>query len=270
VPRLPLSLVVPLFNEQERLAESAAALVSFVAGFGSGSELLFVDDGSADRTAELAERLTAGAPIPVHVIRGPHRGKGAAVQAGLERASAPVAAFCDVDLATPLDELERIVTVAEKGPAIAIGSRDVVSTQLVERENELREFLGKTYNRLLRLTLTPGIADTQCGAKAATAAVWQQILPYCRELGFAWDAEVVAVARRRGIAVWEVGVRWAHDGRTRVRTIRDGAAMVRSVPRIRRRLADVPSMVDGPVRSVIDLSDLQRALAVEGPVRIIG
>jgi dolichyl-phosphate beta-glucosyltransferase len=259
--RSALSLIVPLFNEEQRLAESAAALLTFVTDAGPRSELLLVDDGSSDRTLAVAQGLADLHPGRVRVIGRAHEGKGAAVQAGLEAATAPLIAFCDVDLATPLDELARIVASAVAAPILAIGSRDVVSTRLVVRESELREAMGKAFNALLRVTLTPGIFDTQCGAKAASAAVWREILPYCHETGFAWDAEVVAVSRRRGIAVWEVGIEWHHDNRSRVRPVRDGVAMVRSVPRILRRARRVPSMVQGPSARPIDLREPVRAPA---------
>lgn len=249
----PLSLVVPLFNEEDRLGESVFALAQFVGGYGPGSELILVDDGSSDMTVPLAQSLAPQLGLRTIVLELPHRGKGAALRAGIARAGAAMVAFCDVDLATPLDELGRIVGAAASAPVLAIGSRDVVSTRLVRREGEVREFLGKSFNRLVRLTLTPGIYDTQCGAKAAHQAVWREILPYCREDGFAWDVEAIAIGRRRGVAVWEVGIEWRHDVRTRVRPVRDGAGMVRSVPRILRRVHQIPSLVFGPEARPIEL-----------------
>lgn len=254
----PVALVVPVFNEEERLREHGERLLGFVATFGQGSELIIVDDGSTDGTCEVAEGLVRKHPSGrVSLVRRPHEGKGAAVRAGLEDATAGVAGFCDVDLATPLDQLQRLFAAAFAAPALVIGSRGVVSSVLVRREGHVRELLGKTYNRLLRITLTPGICDTQCGAKAATTAVWREILPHCRERGFAWDVEAVAVARRLDIAVWELGILWAHDPRTRVRPLVDGMAMVWAVPRIWKRTHAVSSLLarehqDGLVARRVD------------------
>jgi dolichyl-phosphate beta-glucosyltransferase len=228
-----LSLVVPVFDEEQRLAEFGSALAEFVAHFGAGSELIVADDGSSDRTIDVAIALAQLlAPGSLRVLAMPHRGKGAAVQAGLMAATGTVSAFCDVDLATPLDDIERLVRLVTTGPVVAAASRDVVTTTLVRPEGPRREFLGKLYNRLIQLTLLPGIRDTQCGAKAAMTSVWHAILPHTHEPGFAWDVEALTVARRLGFAVWEVGVAWSHDQRSKVRPVRDGAAMVRAVPRI--------------------------------------
>ncbi|MDQ6796640.1 MAG: hypothetical protein M3011_01220, partial [Actinomycetota bacterium] len=112
---------------------------------------------------------------------------------------------------------------------------------LVVAESPGREVLGKCFNRLVQLTLIPGVYDTQCGAKVASTAVWRRLLPHCHEDGFAWDVEAVAVARRLGLPVHEIGVRWSHDRRSSVRPWRDGMAMVRAVPRIRRGVRAVPS-----------------------------
>ncbi|MGI8758353.1 MAG: glycosyltransferase, partial [Acidimicrobiales bacterium] len=217
--------MVPVFNEAQRIRHTGPKLADFVASYGTTSELIVVDDGSSDGTCEEVVRLTGthAAGGQVRLARRAHHGKGAAVQAGLNAAKGTLAGFCDVDLATPLDELERLFAAAGSAPALVIGSRAVGSATLVQRQSFRRETLGRAYNRLLRATLTPGVHDTQCGAKAAGVAVWREILPYCREQGFAWDVEVVAVARRRGIAVEEMGVRWSHDAETRVHPLRDGA-----------------------------------------------
>jgi glycosyltransferase involved in cell wall biosynthesis len=241
--RQALSLVVPVYNEEVRLHESGPALIDFVGRFGPGSELIIADDGSTDRTRDVAAALVAVAgPAVVRVLALPHRGKGAAVQAGLLAATGAVAAFCDVDLATPLDDLDRLVRIVSAAPVVAAASRDVVTTTMVRPESSEREFLGKLYNRLIQLTLLPGIRDTQCGAKAAMTPVWRMILAHTREAGFAWDVEALAVARRLGFAVWEVGVAWSHDDRSRVRPLRDGALMVRAVPRIWRSAGQVEAL----------------------------
>jgi SAM-dependent methyltransferase len=232
---LPLGLVVPVFDEAVRLTDYAKVLFDFVAQLPPGSELVFVDDGSADGTPDRLDELIAALPdAPARVLRRPHAGKGAAVTACLRVVDAPLIGFCDLDLSTPLDDLGRIAQAAVRSGALAIGSRDLATSTLVHPERPVREALGRAYNRLLQATVTPGVVDTQCGAKVASRAVWDRLLPHCREVGFAWDAELIAVAQALGIAVVEVPISWCHDERSKVNLGRDGLAMVAATPRIRR------------------------------------
>jgi dolichyl-phosphate beta-glucosyltransferase len=232
-----LTLVVPVYNESLRFELFASQLGDFIARCPGGSELIFVDDGSSDDTPELIERFIVDrCEVPIRLLRRNHRGKGAAVAVGLTSASSEMACFCDFDLATPLDELVRIVAAAEGMPILSIGSRGAVSAQITRHQHRSREFLGRAYNRLVQLSLVPGIADTQCGAKAASTDIWARIIPVCREEGFAWDVEVIAVARMMGVRVQEIGIEWRHQEGTRVNLLGDGARMVCAVPRIRRNL----------------------------------
>jgi dolichyl-phosphate beta-glucosyltransferase len=237
-------LVVPLYNEESRFEEFGQQLVDFLNAQGTGSELVFVDDGSDDATTDLVEALIAKNPGPrIALLRRPHAGKGAAVAAGLAVATAPWAAFCDLDLSTPLDQLERVVHAAQRADVLAVGSRDLAGSTLVRPEGPVREALGRAYNRLLQATITPGVVDTQCGAKAASRRVWQLILPECRETGYAWDAETIAIARARAIPVHEVPIQWRHDDRSKVNVGRDGVAMVLATPRIWRNMRRVKASV---------------------------
>jgi dolichyl-phosphate beta-glucosyltransferase len=257
-------LVVPLYNEQSRFHEFGQQLVDFMATQATGSELIFVDDGSDDATATLVEELIAKNPAPrVHLIRRAHAGKGAAVADGLAAATAPLAAFCDLDLSTPLDQLERVVHTARRADVLAVGSRDLAASTLVRPEGPVREALGRVYNRLLQATITPGVVDTQCGAKAASGRVWHAILPECRETGYAWDAEAIAVARACNIPVPEVPIEWRHDERSKVHVARDGLAMVLAIPRIwrnvRRIKASAPRHEAGEVFDEANADVLSRS-----------
>jgi dolichyl-phosphate beta-glucosyltransferase len=230
----PVSVVVPVFNETTRVGPALEQLVAFAAARGPGSELVFVDDGSTDGTAAVIETCDAGA-VHVRVLRRAHEGKGAAVQAGILAATCPIVAFCDVDLATPVDELGRIVDVAAQG-VLAIGSRGLPTSLLGTREHPLREGLGKSFNRAAQLLVTPGIVDTQCGAKAAPRSLWAEVLADVVEPGFAWDVEVIARALAGGYRVVEVPIMWNHQPGSAIRVARDGAQMLAALPRIRRRV----------------------------------
>lgn len=229
----PLGLVVPVYDEAARVGEFCGPLLDFAASLPRGSELVIVDDGSADGTAALARALLEERPeVPARVLERPHLGKGAAVAAGLAALTTPLRAFCDVDLSTPLEDLLRIVVAGARPGVLAIGSRDLTGSRLVRPESPVREGLGRAYNRLLQATVAPGIVDTQCGAKSATAEVWEAVLEHCREVGFAWDAEAVVVASALGLEVQEVPIEWHHDERSKVHVLRDGAGMVVATRRI--------------------------------------
>lgn len=235
-----LGLVVPLYNEAGRLPASIDRFADFATRRPGGVDLVFVDDGSVDGTPRVVESLAAGHPdVSIRLLVRTHEGKGAAVAAGIAALDTPVVAFCDVDLATPLGDVERIAALAEAAPVLAIGSRDVAGSVLERPESTVRELLGRSFNRFLQATITPGIVDTQCGAKAARREVWADVLGHTVESGFAWDAEAVAVSLRLGIPVREVPVTWRHDEDSRVRVARDGAAMLGAVRRIRRRMRTI-------------------------------
>lgn len=232
-----LTVVVPLYNEAHRFRTFAPPLLRFVQTWGRGSELVFVDDGSSDDTAAQVEAFMAQSGGRVRLVRRRHEGKGAAVSAGLASAFTDVAAFCDLDLSTPLPELARIVQAAMRAPILAIGSRGAANASLTRRQHRVRELLGRTYNRAVQLSVVPGVVDTQCGAKAAQTTIWHKILPLCRERGFAWDVEAIAMARTLGVTVQEIGIEWHHQDGSRVNPVQDGADMLRALPRIRRNLA---------------------------------
>jgi dolichyl-phosphate beta-glucosyltransferase len=237
MPSVSISLVVPLFNEQERFGETANQIVQFVATWGPGSEVIWVDDGSSDRTAEIARAfIDTQQVVSAKLLQIPHRGKGAAVRTGLLASQCSFGAFCDVDLSTPLDDIARLLDICGQTSGLAIGSRGLPTSNVIRHESFLREQLGRMYNRVVRSLLTPGIFDTQCGAKAASSEVWGPILERCHEDGFAGDVEMIATAQALNLPVSEIGVTWAHDDRTRVHVWRDGLAMVTALFRIWRRM----------------------------------
>jgi dolichyl-phosphate beta-glucosyltransferase len=259
-----------MYNEEERVAETLDPLMEFVASKGAGSQLLLVDDGSTDRTVDVVRgQLKRPHCGNADILIRPHAGKGAAIRWGLLHSRTDVAAFCDVDLATPLSELDRIVREAGAGSCLAVGSRATEGAALEQRETRRREIAGRTFNRVVRHSLCGGIKDTQCGAKAAPSAIWRTILVHSSEEGFTWDVEVIALCLRLEIPVREIGITWNHDERTRVRVLRDGMAMVGSVPRIWRRVrrvGPVAQVAPEPQTAPVVLAGAEPPVALEHPV----
>ena len=241
-----LSLVVPMYCEAHCLLNYVDELLAFVGKPPTGSELIFVDDGSTDDTYAVLEGLLANRATPtVRVLRHPHRGKGAAVRAGLEGVHGTLAGFCDLDLSTSLRDLEVLVDIARNDQVIAIDSRGMSGSELVRPEDHIREFLGRAFNQVVQFVLVPGIVDTQCGAKVARTDIWRRVLPACKEDDFAWDVEVIAVARGFGIGVCEIPVSWWHDPNSKVHVLRDGLRMLAALPRISRHVRQVTASPAG-------------------------
>jgi dolichyl-phosphate beta-glucosyltransferase len=219
-----LSVIVPAYNEAQRLPSTLQALRVYLDGAGEeyeDYEVIVVDDGSADATAELAESLTAGWP-QLRVIRLPeNRGKGASVQAGMLAASGDLRLFTDADLSTPITELAKLRARISGTTTVAIGSRAVADSRVEVHQPGSRELMGRTYNRLLQLLVLRGLHDTQCGFKLFTGEVAIACFTSLRTPRFGFDAEVLLRARRLGWQIAEVGVIWRHAENSRVSPLRD-------------------------------------------------
>lgn len=228
-----LSVVVPSYNEEKRLESGLRQALAYLARRGEAYELLVVDDGSRDATAELA---AAFADQGVRVLRHErNQGKGAAVRTGVLASRGRKVLLSDADFSTPIEELEKLEPFLRDGTPLVIGSRGLADSQVRQRQPFYREMMGKTFNRLVQLLGVRGVRDTQCGFKLIEGAVARNL---CSELtidGFAYDVELIWLARRRGYRVAEVGVVWVNSPDSRVDPVRSSAAMLRDVVLMRFR-----------------------------------
>lgn len=228
-----LSVVIPAFNEESRIGASLARVIEYLDGRGDSYEILVVDDGSTDYTREVVSAV-AGASECVQILHyDGNRGKGYAVRYGMLHATGDNVLMCDADLATPIEEVEHLLAAIEQGSEVAIGSRDVPGSKLERRQSILREAAGKTFNRCVQMWAVRGIHDTQCGFKLFTRAAAQNIFGLCQIDNFSFDVETLFVARHLGYAISEVPVRWAHQEGSKVKPLRDGLRMLRTIFRIR-------------------------------------
>ena len=226
-----LSVVIPAFNEGRRLEDTLRAVVGYLEKRGSAFEVIVVDDGSADRPAELTEAFEG----PVYLLRlARNRGKGAALRHGVVASSGKAVLLTDADLSTPISELERLEPYLEVADLV-LGSRAIKGANIKERQSRHRELLGKAFNRFIRLMGVGPIQDTQCGFKLVKGQVAREIFPDLHIDRFAYDVELVFEARRRGYQLAEVGVEWSDAPFSRVRPFRDGFQMLGDVLRMRFR-----------------------------------
>jgi dolichyl-phosphate beta-glucosyltransferase len=235
-----LSIVIPVFNEERRLHKLLDGLQADADRVASSLDLellevIVVEDGSTDRSAELLEEFD-GFPERFRVIRFPrNRGKGAAVRDGMLAARGDLALMTDADLSTPLDELGLLLAGVHDGAEVALGSRALDRTKVLVHQPIYRELMGRAFNRLLRRITRLPWRDTQCGFKLFRLDKAISLFELQRVEGFAFDAELLVNARRLGLQVQEIPVRWIDDPDTHVSLVRSSAQMALDTLRIAYR-----------------------------------
>lgn len=230
---ITLSIVIPAFNEERRLAATLEALRDHLGRQPWDWEIRVVDDGSRDDTARIADAVAEREPRVV-VQREPHRGKGGAVKAGLMAARGMYRFICDADLSMPVAELGRFLPPIATGFDVAIGSREGVAARRVG-EPAFRHLMGRLFNRVVQWLTLPGIEDSQCGFKMFTASAVASIFPLVTVDGWAFDVEVLTIARAHRLRVIEVPIEWHYREESRLSMLRDGARMLGELVRIRMR-----------------------------------
>jgi dolichyl-phosphate beta-glucosyltransferase len=230
-----LSIVIPAYNEQERLELTLRAYLNYCRERRRSVEVIVVDDGSSDGTTPLVERL-AGEFAELRLIRlAQNQGKGYAVRSGIVNARGCRILFADADGATPIDELERLDAALDGGADLAIGSRALQAAGVQVRSRLHRRLIGRAFHLLVRLTGVAGIADTQCGFKLFRGPVAHALFSRMRTTGFSFDVEVLMMARLCGFRIAEVPVNWTHQPGSRVNLVTDSTRMASDLFRIRLR-----------------------------------
>ena len=229
-----LSIVVPAYNEERRIGSCIARLRQALPDLVPSWEIVVADDGSRDETRQIVASEAAG-DDRIRLIELPHRGKGEAVRRGLLEARGEWRYIADADLATPPENLTRFLAhTSDANTALVIGSREAPGSRRLD-EPWIRHWIGRFFNWFVRLLVVPGISDTQCGFKLFSARAVDVICPYLTIQGFAFDVEMLALARRAGLHIREVGVTWDGNQESRV-AFGGGAAAFIDVLRIRWRL----------------------------------
>jgi glycosyltransferase involved in cell wall biosynthesis len=232
-----ISIIIPAFEEEARLGDSIEKILSYVEIEKFSAELIVVDDGSGDRTAEVGKSAAARYPaLQTNVFRyEPNRGKGFAVKTGLLAANADIAVFSDADLSTPIDELPKLVRPIQTGEYdLTFGSRALDRSLIGLHQPWRREQGGKVFNLIVRTLTRLPFWDTQCGFKAFNMKKFRPLLDVMQIERFGFDVEFLYVANLHGLRLKEIPVRWNHDERTKVNVFRDSYRMFNEVRLIRR------------------------------------
>ena len=226
-------IVIPAYNERARIGTTLEKVLAYVHSQGWDAEVVVVNDGSRDNTADIVQSVAAKDPA-LRLIENPgNHGKGYSVRNGMLHARGRIILFSDADLSSPIEESAKLFAALEAGADIAIGSRWLKAELQTQRQPLHRQLFGRIFNLLLRITLGLQFADTQCGFKAFKRAASQAIFPWQKIERWGFDPEILFLARKFGFKVAEVPVAWGHSGGARINPFIDGARMFQEMLRIR-------------------------------------
>lgn len=212
INRPELSIIIPAFNEEKRLPATLSRIFEYCRKHGERTyEIIVVDDGSTDRTIHAVE----GAGAPIRIVRRPHAGKGAAVQAGVMASQGEWMLFSDSDMSTPIETLDRFWAL-RNGTDIIIGSRAIKGAVIRRAQSRGKSWLGRLGNIMIRWLAVPGIHDTQCGFKMFHQRC-RFIFGRQRISGWGFDIEVLFLAKKYGFRIQELPVEWSNDTASKVR-----------------------------------------------------
>jgi len=228
-----LSVVIPAYNEANRLPSTLVEIVRYLSDHSQWlpAEILVVDDGSRDETAAVVNRAETADGVTLNCLVHSHnRGKGAAVRTGFAASRGSFILLCDADLATPIGELEHLAKGCAGGAAI--GSRAIDRSRIERPQPRYRDLMGRVFNLAVQTLAVRGIRDSQCGFKLFDGDLGRRIAAVQRIDGFAFDVEILLLARAWGREVQEVPVRWRHVDESRVQAVTHSADMLIDLMRI--------------------------------------
>jgi glycosyltransferase involved in cell wall biosynthesis len=227
------SIVIPAYNESRRILATLEAVVACIREKKWFAEVVVVNDGSRDKTAQLVRDFAKTAP-EVHLLENDgNHGKGYSVRHGLLHSHGEIVMFTDADLSSPLEEAERLFQAIAEGADIAIGSRWLETSRQTIRQPFYRRFFGRCFNLVTKAVMALPFADTQCGFKAFTRKAAQTCFQLQTIERWGFDPEILFIALKRGFKIKEVPVSWAHDERTQISYLRDGLRMLQDLALVR-------------------------------------
>jgi len=227
-----LSIIIPAHNEETRLPHTLEQALAFLKTQDYDSEVLVVENGSSDRTYEVAQEFAQRHPT-LRVIRETERGKGLAVRRGMLEAKGQYRFMCDADLSMSIEQVNRFLPPHAQNVDVAIGSREAAGAVRFD-EPPYRHIGGRAINFAIRILILPGLQDTQCGFKCFTAEAAEQVFPRQTLAGWSFDIELLYIARRLGLTIREIPIHWRFSPETKLSAVQDALRMVRDIFRIHR------------------------------------
>lgn len=228
-----LSVVIPSFNEEQRLPRTIAAIERYLDAKHVPYELILVDDGSADGTRLIMNTAAERNSSVVVEALPRNRGKGRAIATGVAAAKGSEILVTDADLSTPIEELEKLQAALDDGAGVAIGSRSIKGSRVEISQPIYRQLMGKAFNLIVQALLLPGIWDTQCGFKLFRADVAHAAFAGLSSERFGYDPEVLYRAKKLGVKIAEVPVVWRHSAPTKVSAVSSSLDMLKDVLKVR-------------------------------------
>jgi dolichyl-phosphate beta-glucosyltransferase len=219
------SIILPAYNEGSRIGPGLEKALAFVREQHWNVEIIVVNDGSRDDTADIVRKMMLQAP-EIRMLENPgNRGKGYSVRNGMLNARGDILLFSDADFSSPIYESVKLINAIEQGADFAFGSRWLLAETQTQRQSLLRQFVGRAYNLLLRAVLGLPYKDTQCGFKACTRRAAELVFTRQQIEGWGFDPELLFIARKFGLKMTEVAVEWANDNRSKINPLVDGVKM---------------------------------------------
>jgi dolichyl-phosphate beta-glucosyltransferase len=232
-----LSIVIAAYNEENRIGESLLKIKKYLDEQGSDYEIIVVDDGSTDNTRQVSADYKSEI-TNLKIISYPvNKGKGYALRQGVFASKGDAVLLTDADLSTPIDELARLLPlITGQEYDVVIGSRALETSKILKKQPWWRQGMGKTFNRIVKLLVLDGFNDTQCGFKLFSGAAAGVLFKHARVNRFAYDVEILALAKKNGYRISEMPVRWINSPESKVNPIFDSLQMLFDLIKIRMRM----------------------------------